>query len=265
MLLSMDKRDYEQELGILQPLLRLKLVNAVQEQAALSKASTPCPYSTYSAVNHEWIASHWLPSLGLTQYSNIFRQCCVDGRVLKHLSKKELRTSLDMKTSRDNHSQIGQIYPSGPIGRFPYGYIPLVWVVTLVTLSPEVSHGAVLYFDNSYDYHTMANALQIPQNDSVAWKLLKASLNDLMSQQDSSNFDKKAKRKSFAIFRRKNDADKPQRIIFFRDGVSERQFQQILNQEWRAVREACSKLEADYKPGITFVIVQKRHHTHLFC
>lgn len=40
---------------------------------------------------------------------------------------------------------------------------------------------------------------------------------------------------------------------------------QVLNHELRAVREACSKLEADYKPGITFVIVQKRHHTRLFC
>ncbi|KAI6659542.1 hypothetical protein LOD99_14466 [Oopsacas minuta] len=91
----------------------------------------------------------------------------------------------------------------------------------------------------------MANTLQIPQSDSVAWKLLNASLNNLMSQQESSNSDKKAKRKSFALFRRKNDA--------------------VLNQELRAVREACSELEADYKPGITFVTVQKRHHTHLFC
>ncbi|WP_411023510.1 Piwi domain-containing protein, partial [Salmonella sp. s51228] len=58
---------------------------------------------------------------------------------------------------------------------------------------------------------------------------------------------------------------KPQRIIFYRDGVSEGQFQQVLNHELRAVREACTKLEQDYKPGITFVIVQKRHHTRLFC
>ncbi|UYV68163.1 AGO1 [Cordylochernes scorpioides] len=28
-----------------------------------------------------------------------------------------------------------------------------------------------------------------------------------------------------------------------------------------AIREACMKLEADYKPGITFIVVQKRHHT----
>ncbi|KAI6657246.1 Liprin-alpha-4-like [Oopsacas minuta] len=71
MLLSFGKRDYEQELGILQPLLRLNPMNAVQERAALSKASTPCLYPTYRAVDYEWIASHWLPSLGLTQYTLI--------------------------------------------------------------------------------------------------------------------------------------------------------------------------------------------------
>ena len=73
MLLSMGERDYEQELGITQPLLRLKLMKAVQERVALSKASTPCLYSPYRGVNHLWLASQWLPSLGLSQYSNNFR------------------------------------------------------------------------------------------------------------------------------------------------------------------------------------------------
>ncbi|GFQ68100.1 protein argonaute-2 [Trichonephila clavata] len=58
---------------------------------------------------------------------------------------------------------------------------------------------------------------------------------------------------------------KPNRIIFYRDGVSEGQFHQVLTHELLAVREACMKLEADYKPGITFIVVQKRHHTRLFC
>ena len=31
--------------------------------------------------------------------------------------------------------------------------------------------------------------------------------------------------------------------------------------ELTAIREACIKLEPDYKPGITFIVVQKRHHT----
>ncbi|XP_064651862.1 protein argonaute-2-like isoform X2 [Lineus longissimus] len=58
---------------------------------------------------------------------------------------------------------------------------------------------------------------------------------------------------------------KPNRIIFYRDGVSEGQFQQVLQHELRAVREACMLLEIDYQPGITFIAVQKRHHTRLFC
>ncbi|XP_037082882.1 protein argonaute-2-like isoform X2 [Pollicipes pollicipes] len=58
---------------------------------------------------------------------------------------------------------------------------------------------------------------------------------------------------------------KPNRIIMYRDGVSEGQFQPVLQHELTAIREACMKLELDYKPGITFIVVQKRHHTRLFC
>ena len=35
--------------------------------------------------------------------------------------------------------------------------------------------------------------------------------------------------------------------------------------ELKAIREACVRLEVGYQPGITFVVVQKRHHTRLFC
>ncbi|XP_064651877.1 protein argonaute-2-like isoform X11 [Lineus longissimus] len=58
---------------------------------------------------------------------------------------------------------------------------------------------------------------------------------------------------------------KPARIIFYRDGVSEGKFPEVLQHELRAVREACVLLEVGYQPGITFVAVQKRHHTRLFC
>lgn len=58
---------------------------------------------------------------------------------------------------------------------------------------------------------------------------------------------------------------KPMRIIFYRDGVSEGQFLPVLTYELMAIREACMKLETGYQPGITFVAVQKRHHTRLFC
>uniref|UniRef100_A0A8C2F1F4 Protein argonaute-1 n=1 Tax=Cyprinus carpio TaxID=7962 RepID=A0A8C2F1F4_CYPCA len=58
---------------------------------------------------------------------------------------------------------------------------------------------------------------------------------------------------------------KPTRIIFYRDGVSEGQFRQVLYYELLAIREACISLEKEYQPGITYIVVQKRHHTRLFC
>ncbi|KAJ8929622.1 hypothetical protein NQ314_017664, partial [Rhamnusium bicolor] len=58
---------------------------------------------------------------------------------------------------------------------------------------------------------------------------------------------------------------KPETIIFFRDGVSEGQFEQVRNAEIRAIRSACKRIQrTDYEPKITFLVVQKRHHTRLF-
>ena len=66
-------------------------------------------------------------------------------------------------------------------------------------------------------------------------------------------------------FYESNRGAKPQRVIMYRDGVGEGQFLQVLQYELTAIREACSELENDYKPGITFIVIQKRHHTRLFC
>lgn len=39
----------------------------------------------------------------------------------------------------------------------------------------------------------------------------------------------------------------------------------MLHYELLAIREACISLEKEYQPGITYIVVQKRHHTRLFC
>uniref|UniRef100_A0A5S6QUJ1 Piwi domain-containing protein n=1 Tax=Trichuris muris TaxID=70415 RepID=A0A5S6QUJ1_TRIMR len=58
---------------------------------------------------------------------------------------------------------------------------------------------------------------------------------------------------------------KPGRIMLFRDGVSEGQFRQVLREELKALRSACRSLDKGYHPGITFIVVQKRHHARFMC
>ncbi|KFM79527.1 Protein argonaute-3, partial [Stegodyphus mimosarum] len=62
-------------------------------------------------------------------------------------------------------------------------------------------------------------------------------------------------------FYRNTKGKKPEKIIFYRDGVSEGQFEKVRDHEVKCIREACMSLGEDYKPGITFIVVQKRHHT----
>ncbi|RGB37298.1 Piwi domain-containing protein [Rhizophagus diaphanus] len=56
----------------------------------------------------------------------------------------------------------------------------------------------------------------------------------------------------------------PKKILFYRNGVSESQFMKVRECELTAIKDACQSLEAKFKPTITFVVVQKRHHTRFF-
>ncbi|KAL4586486.1 hypothetical protein LXL04_011122 [Taraxacum kok-saghyz] len=55
---------------------------------------------------------------------------------------------------------------------------------------------------------------------------------------------------------------KPNKIVVFRDGVSDGQFDMVLNKEMVDMKKAL--YDDTYRPAITFVIAQKRHTTRLF-
>lgn len=56
----------------------------------------------------------------------------------------------------------------------------------------------------------------------------------------------------------------PARILFFRDGVAESQFDEVCRKEISAIKKACSILKPGYNPSLTYVICGKRHHIRMY-
>ncbi|XP_057755328.1 protein argonaute 2-like [Arachis stenosperma] len=55
---------------------------------------------------------------------------------------------------------------------------------------------------------------------------------------------------------------KPEKIVIFRDGVSDSQFQMVLGEELQDLKKTFKR--ANYSPTITLIVAQKRHQTRLF-
>jgi eukaryotic translation initiation factor 2C len=67
----------------------------------------------------------------------------------------------------------------------------------------------------------------------------------------------------------RNESRMPARILFYRNGVDEAQFSQVLKEEVEAVRAAHNAVRAKKKiwapkVKITAIVVTKRHHTRFF-
>ncbi|CAF1211608.1 unnamed protein product [Adineta ricciae] len=56
----------------------------------------------------------------------------------------------------------------------------------------------------------------------------------------------------------------PSAIVFYRDGISESEFDSVFDKELTSIREACVELSPAYRPYLTYIVVSKRHHTKLF-
>jgi hypothetical protein len=65
-------------------------------------------------------------------------------------------------------------------------------------------------------------------------------------------------------FMHNNNGFKPERLLFYRDGVSEGQFAHCLELEVPLVQKACMEIDVNFRPPITYVVVQKRHNTRFF-
>lgn len=52
---------------------------------------------------------------------------------------------------------------------------------------------------------------------------------------------------------------KPARIVVFRDGIGDSMFDAVYGCEIESIQQACTDLDADYRPEINFIIAQKHH------
>ncbi|KRY23615.1 Protein argonaute-1, partial [Trichinella patagoniensis] len=65
-------------------------------------------------------------------------------------------------------------------------------------------------------------------------------------------------------YQNNNNNTLPKSVVVYRDGVSESQFEMVLESEKVSLQEAFGKFRRGYSPKLTIVIVQKRHHTRFF-
>ncbi|KAK4477948.1 hypothetical protein RD792_017213 [Penstemon davidsonii] len=145
--------------------------------------------------------------------------------------------------------------------------IPMVSKVPTIIVGMDVSHGS----PGQSDVPSIAAVVSSRQWPSISryracvrTQSPKLEMIDSLYKRVDEKNDQGIMRELLLDFYFSSGKRKPDQIIIFRDGVSESQFNQVLNIELNQIIEACKFLDDKWNPKFVVIVAQKNHHTKFF-
>ncbi|GFP97604.1 protein argonaute 4 [Phtheirospermum japonicum] len=145
--------------------------------------------------------------------------------------------------------------------------LPVISKVPTLILGMDVSHGS----PGQSDVPSIAAVVSSRQWPSISryracvrTQSPKVEMIDSLYKRVSDTEDDGIMRELLVDFYISSQKRKPDQIIIFRDGVSESQFNQVLNIELNQIIESCKFLDEKWNPKFVVIVAQKNHHTKFF-
>ena len=180
-LLELSETDYEEQLGIANPVHKRKLHLAIEDCRRPQNNQHP----NIHEIDHYWVAQIWLPKVGLSRYSKLFYSNLVDGRILRSLQKREADELLKIAPRIDQLSLTTAIQLlkhfnfNKDLWLESLNTEPMCWdnerihtwlqSIDLMEYADQVLdsgvHGALVCLEPSFTYETLAYIMNIPQGN----------------------------------------------------------------------------------------------------
>ncbi|KAJ7141526.1 argonaute-like protein, partial [Mycena filopes] len=186
------------------------------------------------------------------------------GDVVKGVPTQCLKSS-NCKSAKSNFWSNVALKVNGKLGGINVIVDPAKAVLVSDPNKPTVVMGADVMHpgqENTPSYAAVVSSVDLNAARYVAVLRVQASKQELISDLQEMTEYVLGKYLDYRKNAEKASDPAPKRLIFYRDGVSEGQFQQVLDFELPRIKAACEALKIN--PTITLVVVGKRHHIRLF-